>query len=243
MDRFLLGIPCRRCEKEPSNASSPVASTQCGFRVLQLGASSGLPAFRGARPNPSLKRSANGSPPGPVGSAVAFSTARAWRATVGSRLAHTLGLACPPSQARHHSLRFSSARSAGQVLSRLSASTSGSGLAREAPAPHCGVQLQATLVTGHPPPISGSTGRDVSSSPVARMPCACQELHLGASSGFPSSHGARPNPSLKRSANGSPPGPVRGTGAFSSARAWCATVVSRLAHTLGVNQGQYGQRS
>ena len=45
-----------------------------------------------ARPNPSLKRSANGSPPGPVGGAVAFSTARAWRATVASRLAHTLGL-------------------------------------------------------------------------------------------------------------------------------------------------------
>ena len=44
------------------------------------------------RPNPSLKRSANGSPPGPVGGAVAFSTARAWRATVVSRLAHTLGL-------------------------------------------------------------------------------------------------------------------------------------------------------
>ena len=42
-------------------------------------------------PNPSLKRSANGSPPGPVRGAVAFSTARAWRATVGSRLARTLG--------------------------------------------------------------------------------------------------------------------------------------------------------
>ena len=43
-------------------------------------------------PNPSLKRSANGSPPGPVRGAVAFSTARAWRATAGSRLARTLGL-------------------------------------------------------------------------------------------------------------------------------------------------------
>ena len=89
---FLLGIPCRRCETVPCNASSPVASTQCGFRVLQLGASSGLPALHGARPNPSLKRSANGSPPGPVNGAGAFSTARAWRATVVSRLAHTLGL-------------------------------------------------------------------------------------------------------------------------------------------------------
>ena len=95
---------------------------QCGFRVLQLGASSGLPALYGARPNPSLKRSANGSPPGPVRGAGAFSTARAWRATVVSRLACTLGLAFPPPQARHHSLKFSSARSAGQVLSWLAVS-------------------------------------------------------------------------------------------------------------------------
>ena len=43
-----------------------------------------------------------------------------------------------------------------------------------------------------------------------------------------------PNPSLKRSANGSPPGPVRGAVAFSSARAWRAAVVARLARTLGV---------
>ena len=49
-----------------------------------------------------------------------------------------------------------------------------------------------------------------------------------------SPNAARPNPSLKRSANGSPPGPVQGAGPFSSARAWRATVVSRLAHTLGV---------
>ena len=46
----------------------------------------------------------------------------------------------------------------------------------------------------------------------------------------------RPNPSLKRSANGSPPGPVSGAGAFSTARAWRATVVSRLAHTLGLTK-------
>ena len=43
-----------------------------------------------------------------------------------------------------------------------------------------------------------------------------------------------PNPSLKRSANGSPPGPVRGAVAFSTARARRATVVARLARTLGV---------
>ena len=43
-----------------------------------------------------------------------------------------------------------------------------------------------------------------------------------------------PNPSLKRSANGSTPGPVSGAGAFSTARAWRATVVARLAHTLGI---------
>ena len=92
-ERFLLGIPCRRCEEESCNASSPVACTQRGFRRLQLGASSGPPALRGARPNPSLKRSANGSPPGSVRGAVAFSTARAWRATVVARLARTLGLA------------------------------------------------------------------------------------------------------------------------------------------------------
>ena len=73
---------------------------------------------------------------------------------------------------------------------------------------------------------------------MARIPCACQVLQLGASSGIPSSHGARPNPSLKRSANGSTPGPVSGAGAFSTARAWRATVVARLAHTLGVNQSQ-----
>ena len=47
---------------------------------------------------------------------------------------------------------------------------------------------------------------------------------------------ARPNPSLKRSANGRPPGPVwryavRGT--FSPARAWRPAVVARLARTLG----------
>ena len=85
-------MPCRRCEKEPCNANNPVACTQRVFRVLQLEASSGLPALRGARPNPSLKRSANGSPPGPACGEVAFSTVRAWRATVVSRLAHTLGL-------------------------------------------------------------------------------------------------------------------------------------------------------
>ena len=48
-------------------------------------------SLRRVRPNPSLKRSANGSPPGPVRGAVAFSTARAWRATAVSRLALTLG--------------------------------------------------------------------------------------------------------------------------------------------------------
>ena len=136
---------------------SPVAHMPQACREFQLGASSGIPSSHGARPNPSLKRSANGSPPGPARGAGAFSTARAWRATVVSRLAHTLGLACPPSQARHHSLRFSSARSAGQVLSRLSASTSGSGAACEARAPRRSIQLQASLVVGHPLPVSGST--------------------------------------------------------------------------------------
>ena len=131
-----------------------------GFLVHQHTLHGGHPPQNGARPNPSLKRSANGSPPGPVSGAGAFSTARAWRATVVSRLAHPLGLACPPSQARQRPLRLSSARSAGQVLSGLSASTSGSGLACEAPAPHRSVQLQATLVSGHPPSfVAGSTGR------------------------------------------------------------------------------------
>ena len=44
---------------------------------------------------------------------------------------------------------------------------------------------------------------------------------------------ARPNPSLKRSANSTRPGlAVRGT--FSPARAWRPVVVARLARTLGV---------
>ena len=111
------------------------------------------------RPNPSLKRSANGSPPGPVGGAVAFSTARAWRATVVARLARTLGLACPPLPHRQRCLKLSSARSAGHVLSRLPVSTLGTGAACESRAPRRNVQLQATLVTEHPPPVLGSTGR------------------------------------------------------------------------------------
>ena len=47
-------------------------------------------------------------------------------------------------------------------------------------------------------------------------------------------HELMPNPSLKRSANGSPPGPVRGAVAFSTARAWRPAVVARLARTLGL---------
>ena len=48
-----------------------------GFLVHQHKLRGGHPPPNTARPNPSLKRSANGSPPGPVGGAVAFSTARA----------------------------------------------------------------------------------------------------------------------------------------------------------------------
>ena len=155
--RLSPGIPCHHCETELRTASSPVASTPCGFLEFQLGACSGLPIPNGARPNPSLKRSANGSPPGPVRGERAFSTARAWRATVVSRLAHTLGLACPPLPPRQRFLKLSSARSAGQVLSRLSASTSGSGVACEARAPHRNLQRQATLVARRPPPFAGST--------------------------------------------------------------------------------------
>ena len=52
----------------------------------------------------------------------------------------------------------------------------------------------------------------------------------------------RSNPSLKRSANGRPPGPVwryavRGT--FSPARAWRPAVVARLARTLGLRNMQF----
>ena len=107
-------------------SSGPVARMPCACQQFQLGASSGIPSSHGARPNPSLKRSANGSPPGPVRGAVTFSTARAWRATVVSRLAHTLGLACQPSPHRHRFLRLSGARSAGQVLSWLTVSFSSS---------------------------------------------------------------------------------------------------------------------
>ena len=48
------------------------------------------------RPNPSLKRSANGRPPGP-GLAVrcTFLPTRAWRPAVAARLARTLGIAPP----------------------------------------------------------------------------------------------------------------------------------------------------
>ena len=55
-------------------------------------------------PNPSLKRSATGSPPGPGRGAVAFSTARAWRATVVAHLARTLGTA----KTAHPSIRVGS---------------------------------------------------------------------------------------------------------------------------------------
>jgi hypothetical protein len=44
---------------------------------------------------------------------------------------------------------------------------------------------------------------------------------------------ARPNHSLKWSANGLPPGPVCGCGHFSTARAWRQAVVAHLAQTLG----------
>ena len=185
-------------------------------------------------PNPSLKRSANGSPPGPVGGAGAFSTARAWRATVVSRLAHTLGLACPPSQARHHSLKFNSARSAGQVLSWLSVSIA------QSPAP----KREANTLFSQRSTFLGMPRGPASRSFLAQA-CSAPFFPGGATlvgflirrhtlpGGQPPPNGARPNPSLKRSANGSPPGPVRGAVAFSTARAWRATVVSRLAHTLG----------
>ena len=100
-----------------------------GFLVHQHIFHGGTPTPNGARPNPSLKRSANGSPPGPVCRAGALASARAWRATVVSRLAHTLGLASPPSQARHRSLKFRGAHRTGRVLSQRSASNSGSYLA------------------------------------------------------------------------------------------------------------------
>ena len=48
-----------------------------------------------AWPNPSLKRSANGRPPGPVWRYATFSPARAWRPAVVARLARTL---CPANQ-------------------------------------------------------------------------------------------------------------------------------------------------
>ena len=100
-----------------------MAFTPCGLREFQPWSSSGLPTSDGARPNPLLKRSANGRPPGP-GLAVrgTFSPIRAWRPAAVARLARTLGLACPPSQAHQSSLRLSSARSAGHVLSWLAAS-------------------------------------------------------------------------------------------------------------------------
>ena len=96
------------------------------FLVLQHLLRGGHPPQNGARPNPSLKQRANGSPPGPVRGAVAFSTAQAWRATVVSRLAHTLGLACQPLPHRQRFLRLGGARSAGEVLSWLALSFSSS---------------------------------------------------------------------------------------------------------------------
>ena len=88
----------------------------------------------------------------------AFSTARAWRPAVVAHLAQTLGLACSHSPHRQRFLKLSSARSAGQVLSRLSASTLGFSVACVARAPHRSVQLQATLVSGASPPQCGQHG-------------------------------------------------------------------------------------
>ena len=71
-----------------------------------------------------------------------------------------MGLACPPSQARPCSLRFSGARRAGHVLSWLSASTSGFAVASSNRISHRRGQLQATLVARHPvPPLRGGAAR------------------------------------------------------------------------------------
>ena len=72
--------------------------------------------------------------------------------------------------------------------------------------------------------------------------CSCSsaereaESHACKSILFSVSRELMPNPSLKRSANGSPPGPVRGAIAFSTARAWRPAAVARLARTLGIRK-------
>ena len=111
----LTAVGCLHFVARPSFLASSYVSTRC--------AAATHPPPNGARPNPLLKRSANGRPPGP-GLAIrgTFSPIRARRPAVVARLAHTLGLACPPSQAHQRSLRLSSARSAGHVLSWLAAS-------------------------------------------------------------------------------------------------------------------------
>jgi len=68
---------------------------------------------------------------------------------------------------RQRFLKLSRARSAGQLLSRLSASASGFGVACEARAPpHRSVQLQATLVAAHQHPVASSTAQVKQSSGI-----------------------------------------------------------------------------
>jgi hypothetical protein len=92
-------------------ASTLGASFSCSYQTLQVGVAQAATAtpmssrtrlaanirtptssVQRVRPNPSLKRSANGRPPGPGRWVLrTFSPARPWRPAVGSRLARTLG--------------------------------------------------------------------------------------------------------------------------------------------------------
>ena len=205
-------------------------------------------------PNPSLKRSANGSPPGPVRGAIAFSTARAWRATVVSRLARTLG-----SKMQVISVSRQIQRLRRELSSHEAAAPQGSNPAQIGNAPLSRARFQISLesknafstkasvsifeprvqsrltssagnVPARAKPDAANRGETVCNRAVSRYRAAMfkktlptnfvatkrvqGKIRLSPMQALVLRSTLLPNPSLKRSANGGPPGPVCGAPHF-----------------------------